>query len=148
MFTNTGRGVHSDWKFICFTKHKVTSVSHINTLCNIEVKKNQAVLHYFFNLEQIKIALLPQAWNLLFIDKVREEEMVLCYEETVDYWFSNLWTGREKSQNCISNPNQLSIFAFWLINTNKTSTYTFFIFFPNFTRVTVERKISFQQLVL
>lgn len=85
----TGTGVHSNWKFIYYTKHKVTSVSHINTLCKIE----------------IKIALLPQAWNLLFIDKIREKEMVLCYEETVDYWFSNLWTGgrRDKSAFLIQN---------------------------------------------
>jgi len=41
-------------------------------------------IHYF-DLEQIKIAPLPQAGNLLFTDEVRKKEMVFCYEETVYY---------------------------------------------------------------
>lgn len=89
----TGRGVYSDWKFIYYTKHTISSVSHVNTVC----KKISEILYInYFNLEQIKAALLPQAGHLLFIDKVREQEMAFCYEETVYYWFSNLWMGREK----------------------------------------------------
>lgn len=49
---------------------------------------------YIILIEQIKIVPLPQAGNLLFIDKVREKEIVFCYEETVYDWFSNLWMGR------------------------------------------------------
>lgn len=84
----------------------------------------------YFDLQQMKIASLPQAGNLLFIDKVREKEMVFCYEKTVYYWFSNLWMGREKTQKYIYNPNSLQIFAFCLLNTNNMSKYTFFIFSP------------------
>lgn len=65
--------------------NKVISVSHINRNRNkIEIKNAGGFILDFY-LEQIKIALLPQAWNLLFIDKIRENKMVLCYEETVDY---------------------------------------------------------------
>lgn len=35
----TGRGVYSGWKFIYYTKHKITSVSDINTLYKIKIKK-------------------------------------------------------------------------------------------------------------
>lgn len=89
----------------------------------------------WLDLEQIKIAPLPQAGNLLLIDKVRENEMVFCYEETIYYWFSNLWTGREKRCKYNFNQNPLQLIAFCLLNTKKMSKYI--LFSPTFKTVTV-----------
>lgn len=112
------------------------------------VKKDQRFFYTnYFDLEQLNTAPLPQAGHLLFIDKVREQKMVFCYEETVYYWFSNLRTGRERRQKYISNANPLRIFAFCLLNTTKCHNIHS-LFFPTFERVMVQGKFSFHQIFL